>query len=121
MFVMDMLIPVTMIILGRIFRKQAPEKINHLYGYRTSMSMKNRETWEFAHEYFGRIWYISGFVLLVLSAAVMLSVLGQDVGTVGTVGGILCAVQCIPLIVPVIFTEIALRKNFDSDGRRKWN
>lgn len=49
--------PLLMIIFGAIFRKAAPKKINSLYGYRTTMSMKNRDTWEFAHHYFGRIWF----------------------------------------------------------------
>lgn len=59
--------PLLMIIFGAIFRKAAPKKINSLYGYRTTMSMKNRDTWEFAHHYFGRIWFKTGLVLLAVS------------------------------------------------------
>ena len=48
MLIMNLLIPFTMIGFGRHFMRKAPQKINGIYGYRTTMSMKNRETWEFA-------------------------------------------------------------------------
>ena len=39
--------------------------------------------------------------------------------TVGTVGGIIAMIQMIPLVGAMIPTEIALKKNFDENGRRK--
>ncbi len=60
MFIMDLLIPIVMILLGRAFLKKAPKEINCVFGYRTSMSMKNKDTWEFAHRYCGKIWVICG-------------------------------------------------------------
>ncbi len=39
--------------------------------------------------------------------------------TVGTVGGIITMIQMIPLVGAMIPTEIALKKNFDENGRRK--
>ena len=38
--------------------KKAPKEINSVFGYRTSMSMKNKDTWEFAHKYCGKVKYI---------------------------------------------------------------
>ena len=49
MLIMDLLLPFTMIGFGRYFMKKAPKEINSVFGYRTSMSMKNKDTWEFAH------------------------------------------------------------------------
>ena len=49
MLVMDLLIPVTMVFIGKRFQKKPPKEINGIYGYRTAMSMKNKETWEYAH------------------------------------------------------------------------
>ena len=51
MLIMDLLLPFTMIGFGRYFMKKAPKEINSVFGYRTSMSMKNKDTWEFAHKY----------------------------------------------------------------------
>ena len=41
MLIMNLLIPVTMIGFGRLFMYKAPGAINVVYGYRTSISMKN--------------------------------------------------------------------------------
>ena len=45
MLIMDLLIPFTMIGFGKMFLKKAPDQINYVFGYRTSMSMKNQDTW----------------------------------------------------------------------------
>ena len=55
MLIMVLLIPLMMIGFGRLFLKKAPGTINAAFGYRTSMSMKNKDTWEFAHRYCGRL------------------------------------------------------------------
>ena len=65
MLIMDLLIPFTMIGFGYLFLKRTPKNINVLFGYRTTMSMKNRDTWEFAHRYCGKLWYMWGGILLV--------------------------------------------------------
>ena len=45
MLIMDLLLPFTMIGFGRYFMKKAPKEINSVFGYRTSMSMKNKDTY----------------------------------------------------------------------------
>lgn len=119
MLVMALLLPVSMLGLGRWFMRRAPGKINYVFGYRTNRSMKNEETWAFAHHYFGRIWYICGIVSLPLSAAAMLLVHGRDTDTVSAVGGVLCCVQLLPVVCAIIPTERALQREFDDDGNRR--
>lgn len=119
MLIMDLLIPITMIGFGTLFLKHAPGKINPIFGYRTKMSMKNHETWEFAHRYCGKIWYIWGWIMVPFTVIAMAAVLGRDQDTIGTVGGIVCMLQLIPLIGSIFPTENALKKTFDQDGRRK--
>lgn len=116
MLVSDLLIPVVMIGFGRVFLKYPPKEINGIYGYRTAMSMKNKMTWEFAHKYCGKLWYICGLALLPVTIAAMLLVLGKGENAVGTVGGILCVIQMIPMIGSIFPTERALRKRFDKQG-----
>lgn len=98
MLIMDLLIPFTMIGFGKMFLKKAPDQINYVFGYRTSMSMKNQDTWIFAHHYCGKIWYICGLILLVVSLIVLLLVIGKSNDAIGNVGGILCVFQMIPLV-----------------------
>ena len=118
MLVMDLLIPFTLIGFGKCFLKTAPKEINTTFGYRTTMSMKNKDTWEFAHRYCGKIWYISGLVMLPISLIIMLVILGKTENIIGTIGSLVCVVQLIPLIGAIIPTERALKRNFDENGNR---
>ena len=119
MLICDLLIPLVMIRFGRLFMKKAPAEINWAFGYRTTMSMKNRDTWEFAHKYIGKLWFYLGLILLVLSVIPLFFVLGRDVETVGMIGIIVCFVQLVPMVGSIIPTEIALKWNFDSNGRKR--
>lgn len=119
MLMVDMLVPVSMIGFGKAWSKAAPKEINAVFGYRTDRSMKNRDTWDFAHRYCGKIWLVCGSVLLPLSIAPMLLVIGKNEDIVGALGGILCAVQLIPLIGSIFSVERALNKVFDKDGIRR--
>ena len=119
MLIMDLLLPFTMIGSGRYFMKKAPKEINSVFGYRTSMSMKNKDTWEFAHKYGGKVWYVCGMVMLPITVIFVLLVIGKNEDCVGSIGGIICGVQLIPLIGSILPTEIALKKNFDKNGTRR--
>lgn len=115
----DLLLPLIMIGFGKSFMKDPPGEINSAYGYRTPRSTKNWDTWTFAHQCCGRIWYQSGRILLRLTVLVLLFMIGQDSDFIGTVGGIIFVIQAIPAIGVIIPTEIALRKTFDKDGNRR--
>lgn len=119
MLVMDLLIPITMAAFGKYFAKKAPKEINMIFGYRTSMSMKNRDTWEFAHHHLGKIWYITGVVLLFATVIIFLCVILKPQDTIERVGEIVCILQLVLLIVSIIPTEVALHKTFDKNGNRK--
>ncbi len=94
MFIMVLMIPGIMILCGWFFWKKPPQKINGLY--------------------FGKLWFFIGWILLVISVFAMLVVVGQGIDCVGTVGGILASVQCVVMIVPIIPTERALKRRFES-------
>lgn len=119
MLIMALLIPCSMIGFGKLFLKRSPKDINAVFGYRTNMSMKNKDTWNFAHKHCGKLWYVGGIVLLPISAIAMLCALGKSTDFTGTVGGIICTVQLIAAIGSIFPTESALKKNFDKNGNRK--
>lgn len=108
-----------MLLLGKRFMKSAPGQINMLFGYRTARSMKNQDTWQFAHRYFGKLWYRFGLALLPLTIAAMLLILGKDENAVGNVGGLICMAQLPVMLYAIVPTERALKKTFDKDGNRK--
>ena len=118
MLLFVLLTPLLMIGFGFYFSKKAPRKINMFFGYRTEMSMKNKETWEFAHHHCGKVWHITGWVMLLISGIAMLLVLGKDENLVRIYGVVICCVQLIPLFGSIKPTEIALKKTFDENGNR---
>ncbi len=118
MLIMNLLIPATMIGFGKLFMYKAPGAINVIYGYRTSMSMKNQDTWDFAHKFAGALWVKWGTWLVVITIVVMLFLLGRDEEIIGIVGAVLCMVQLIPLVCVIVPTERALNRIFDAKGNR---
>ena len=114
MLIMTLLIPGTMLLFGYRWQKKPPNKINSAYGYRTRRSMASKKAWDFAHKYCGRIWVKFGWFTAVFAVAsmIVLAFVTSDIETVGTVGGIITFAEFIPLIVPLFFTERALKQEF---------
>ena len=119
MLIVVLLIPFTMLFFGWLLFRRTPKEINYVYGYRTKRSMRNEETWKFANQYFGKVWYRCGLISVPLSVIAIALVFGKGTETVGTVGGTITMIQMIPLVGAIIPTEIALKNNFDENGRRK--
>ena len=109
----------TMIGFGLLFSVAAPKKINFVFGYRTPMSMKNLDTWNFGNIYSGKIMWRTGAILLVGSLAALFAVMSNSQTVIRNVGIVIIIVHAVMIIGSVIFTEIALRKNFDHSGNRK--
>ena len=83
------------------------------------MSMKNQDTWQFAHKYCGKLWFRLGLILLPLSVLPLLFTLGKGIETIASVGTPICFVQLVPLVGSIIPTELALRRVFDKNGNPK--
>ena len=112
MFVCDLLIPLILMIAGRMMWKHCPKKINDIYGYRTRRSKRNMETWKFAHDYCGRLWWKLGWILLIISSVAHFPFIHSDEDTIGILGAILCVVQLLILFATIFMTESALKKEF---------
>ena len=119
MLAMNLLFPLIMIVMGRYFMKKSPKEINYIFGYRTNMSMKNKDTWDFAHKYFGKRWFRLGWLLIPISVIPMLFVIGKGEDIIGTVGMVVMVIDLILLIAPIFPTERALKKIFDKDGNKR--
>lgn len=115
----NLLIPLLMIIIGFLMYKHTPKSINWVYGYRTKRSMKNMDTWKFAHDYCGRLWFKIGFILLALSIIAMLPTIGASNEQLGNITIAVTSVQLCVLIVSIFFVEKALKENFDENGSKK--
>jgi len=115
----NLLIPAIMLGAGKLFLKKAPKDINWIFGYRTTMSMKNEDTWAFAHKVAGAFWLKWGWITLVITVVTMLLILNKSDEVITVVGCIILFAQMIPLIAVIPHTEKALHNTFDKDGTRK--
>ena len=119
MFICASLIPLVMLVFGIIFRKAAPKNINILFGYRTERSMKNADTWRFAHKHIGRTWTIVGIPMLIVSVIAMALSMRASETVVTAVSTGLTIVQLVVFVTAIFPTERALERTFDKNGNRK--
>lgn len=120
MFFSNLIVPVIFIVSGRMMWKHCPKEINGMIGYRTKRSMKNEDTWKFAHDYCGRLWWKLGWVILILSILAQVPVYNCSEYVIGIVEASVSIIQCIVLVVAALFpTEKALKKTFYEDGTRR--
>lgn len=117
--VFTLFIPVLMILCGYLMYKHTPKDINGLVGYRTAMSMKNQETWDFANNYCGRLWVKVGAVMTIISALVCVPYFFMSSGNATVIMCIAEVIQVVVLCWTIVPTERALKDNFDQDGNRK--
>lgn len=116
-----LIMPILMIGMGNVFLKNPPKDINEVYGYRTKRSMKNQETWDFAHQYCGKVWRKIGSIMLIISIVIdgIMSIgkeklmFPQDEILI-----IILLIQTSILIIAIYPVEKALKKNFDEEGNR---
>jgi uncharacterized membrane protein len=99
--------------IGRFWMKKPPKDINGVYGYRTARSMKSKESWDYAHKYFGRVWYISGIFMAIFSFIAMLIFINNY----ESASILILITQCIIICLSILPTELSLKKHFDRNGR----
>lgn len=114
----DILVPVVMITSGYTMRKYPPKKINGAFGYRTARSMKNQDTWNFAHRFFGERWQKIGMIMLPITAAAHIPFYSKSDSAISIAGAVILTIQIAVMLIPIGVTEHALAKNFNKDGTR---
>lgn len=118
-FVMTLLTPGVMLFYGWLFIRQPPQNVNSTYGYRSARSMKNQETWVFAHAYSGRFWVRAGVAVLAISVMWMTVTICEFLEVAGRSACILIALQLAVALSVIPITERALKREFDESGKRR--
>lgn len=115
---MCLLVPAVMLYFGWRFLNRPPQKINALYGYRTSPFYEKPTDLGLCPQVCGKLWFRAGAVMLPLSLLAMLSGLGKDTQALGIwlMGVVL--VQVVVMIATIFPVEKALKRKFDKFGRR---
>ncbi len=115
-----LLIGLVFTIIGHIFLKRPPKKINPHYGYRSSRSMKSQASWDKAQGFSANITRNAGLLIMALSIPAWLTS-GMELKYVPVewVVAIPILITVIPTAVILIQTENYLKKNFDDKGEPK--
>lgn len=108
-----------MLICGFFMFKYPPKEINGIIGYRTTMSRKNKDTWKFAHDYCGRLWFKLGLLLLILTIIIQIPFAHSSDNVIGYMTLFIEAAQLVGLLGSIVFVERALKKNFNEHGVRR--
>lgn len=112
-----LLIPGIMVFFGGLMMDHPPKTINGAYGYRTSMSMKNQDTWDYAQAACAKRWRRWGRVLALITLIVLIAALRRP--AFADVLGFYTAFETAFLLASVAATEIDLRRTFDEKGERR--
>lgn len=107
---MPLLTGIIFMVTAAIVYRFPPKKINYLYGYRTSASMKSQESWDFAQRYSSIKMFQAGTAMLFMSLFGL--VLPFDENTNFIIGIFLMLPTCVFLFLT---TERALKKKFPNN------
>ena len=103
------------LVIGIVFWMYPPKKINEFYGYRTTRSLKSQEAWDFAQRYSAKLMTIFGFAALLVAAVAHGSrnslCINSECLMLYDIG-ITVVLPLIVVILPIILTELELRKRF---------
>lgn len=119
MFGCNLLIPILMVIFGGIMWKRCPKEINGVFGYRTGRSMKNMDTWRFAHDFCGRFWVKAGAIAVLPTVLIQLPYYHDSSNVISGLAVLIELLQCAVMIWSIAATEKALKKEFTDDGERR--
>ena len=110
-------IPGIMVFFGGLMLDHPPKTINAVYGYRTTMSMINQDTWDYAQVACAKRWRRWGRVLALITLIVLFFALRRP--TFADVLGFYTAFETAFLLASVAATEMDLRRTFDEKGERR--
>lgn len=119
MSICNLIIPITMSVIGVRYKKKYPSKINPNHGYRTRMSMINEDTWVFAQKELGKYFKYAAIVLYVLYGVCFIFMYGKNSDAVGYISLIEICLQMLVMCWGIYFVETKLKKTFDIKGARK--
>ena len=109
-----LMVPIITLITGYLMYRHTPKSINGLVGYRTSRSMINQDTWNFANKYCALLWIKIGIVSSIVSFLIYILF---DVNEIVSI--VIVLIQTFLLLLSIIPVEKALKNTFDDDGNRR--
>lgn len=118
-FIVNLIIPAVMLFGGYMMKTCPPRSISRWVGFRTALSMKNADTWAFAHACCGRVWWKIGWISLALSVFGQLPFAKAGEETLETLALVMVLGQSFVLLGTVVYVQRELKRAFDESGQRR--
>ena len=117
-YIINMVIPMTLFIIGIFFTVKPAIKINNLAGHRTKYSKLNQQTWDYAQRIMAKTYLIEGVIYTIISAIVNIVLLKQGikVGELWLAVGVVVLLQCTAPLIEYVIVENRLKRKFDENG-----
>lgn len=107
---MVIIVGILFLILGLLLKTFPPQKNNAFFGYRTTLSLMNQDTWDEAQNYSGNCFIIIGILFIPLQF-ILLKL------NVSYYSGVFITLISILLMISTI--ELHLKRIFNEDGSRR--
>jgi uncharacterized membrane protein len=97
---------------GVLFKLFPPKNINSIYGWRSRLAMRNKDTWTEAQRYGSNAFIVGGIIIALIGAIIQVTLPELD--------DLIMLILIILGISAIIFAgEVHLRKLFNKDGSKK--
>lgn len=111
--ILTLITPLTMLLIGLLWKVKPPKFEGSGLAYRTQLSTRSQETWDFAHKHISKLWVRIGLMLTALTAALM--VMFRD--SVSSFFLCLIAGQMAFLCISAFLVDGTLKTSFDPNGK----
>lgn len=101
--VISLIIPISFFFMHFFLKNKANKKISVYSGFRTRLSMKNKDNWRFANRYASKLSLYFGIISLFMTIFIIIKYELNDNMVL-----LLCGIQILLLILISIMTEIKL-------------
>ena len=116
-WIVDILIPLAVVVIGLLFTLRPPRRINMIYGYRTARSTASQEAWDTAHRLNGRICLRVGPPLILFAVLAKLLVpLPPEVLSLALLPFSFAALIVLPWAAIVALPSLSIRSRTPADG-----
>lgn len=113
-FILAMLSPVSMFLAGLLWRLHPPKKEGGGLAYRTELSTRSQQTWDFAHTQFAKLLLRLGVILSLITVILMVVFQAHYTSFVlWLIGG-----QMVFFCLAAFLVDLLLKNLFDEHGNR---
>ena len=112
--VAGLLTPLSLLAVGIFWKVKPPAREGSGLAYRTTLSERSQETWDFAHTHISKLWIRLGILLSLITVLLVHFWVKENFTLLLWV----LAGQMAFLCLSAFFVDTLLRTVFDGDGRR---